>query len=61
MDDLNTRRDLDLAPLGIHEVRERLEISPLLVDGNDSVTSDTTCCTCKIRPHDPTDPDGIQD
>lgn len=61
MDDTITRHDLDLAPLDIREVRERLEISPLLAGGNDAIGGDTTCCTCKIRPADPDNPGGLGD
>ncbi len=48
-----------LTRLGIRELEERMEISPLLLlGGDDAVTqSDTICCTCKI----PVDPDISRD
>ncbi len=60
-DDLNIRRDLDLAPLGIEEVRERLEISPLLAGAGDGgVMHEGPSCTCKVfQPTDPDDGDWI--
>jgi hypothetical protein len=58
-DDTNIRRDHDLAPLGIEEVRERLEISPLLA-GADGVMREVPSCTCKVfQPTDPGDGDWI--
>jgi hypothetical protein len=58
-DDTNTRPDLALAPLGIEEVRERLEISPLLA-GADGVMREVPSCTCKVfQPTDPDDGDWI--
>jgi hypothetical protein len=60
-DDTTTRDDLDLAPLGIEEVRQRLEISPLLVGaGNDAVMREVPSCTCKVvQPTDPDDGDWV--
>lgn len=60
-DDTNPRRDLDLAPLGIEEVRERLEISPLLAGaGDDGVMREMPSCTCKVfQPTNPEDGDWI--
>lgn len=62
-DDTTTRRDHDLAPLGIEEVRERLEISPLLAGaGDDGVLREVPSCTCKIfQPNDPGDGDWIDE
>ena len=39
-----------LAPLGIREITERMEVSPLLVDQGDLIQDQnaTICCTCKI-------------
>jgi hypothetical protein len=39
-----------LTPLGIREITERMEVSPLLVDQGDFTPdqSATICCTCKI-------------
>jgi hypothetical protein len=56
-DDTTTRRDFALAPLGIEEVRERLEISPLLVGASDdAVMREVPSCTCKVfQPVDPND------
>lgn len=45
----------DLEPLGIEELHERLEISPLLVAGGVEPLDIQNCCTCKIRPSDPDD------
>ncbi len=45
--------DVDLQSLGIQELHERLEFSPLLTGGVDAAQN-TTCCTCKIGPYDPT-------
>ena len=42
--------EASLAPLGIREITERMEVTPLLVDQGD-LTQDqnaTICCTCKI-------------
>ena len=51
--------ETSLARLGIRELEERMEISPLLADtgttGPDQETS-SICCTCKIP--DPFGPDG---
>lgn len=48
-----------LTPLGIREITERMEVSPLLVDQGD-LTQDqtaTVCCSCKF-PRDVLDEDG---
>lgn len=39
-----------LVPLGICEITERMEVSPLLVDQGDLIQDEnaTICCTCKI-------------
>lgn len=39
-----------LTPLGIREITERMEVSPLLVDQGDLVAGQdaSICCTCKI-------------
>ena len=39
-----------LVPLGIREITERMEVSPLLVDRGDLIQDEnaTICCTCKI-------------
>ncbi len=39
-----------LEPLGIREITERMEVSPLLVDQGDLVADQnhTICCTCKF-------------
>ncbi len=60
-DDTTTRSDLALAPLGIEEVRERLEISPLLAGASDDgVMREVPSCTCKVfQPMDPEDGDWI--
>ena len=41
-----------LTCLGIEELRERLEISPLLADPNIQGQDLENCCSCKI-PNDP--------
>jgi hypothetical protein len=52
--------EASLARLGIRELEERMEISPLLTDtgttGTDQGPS-SICCTCKIP--DPFGPDGV--
>ena len=55
--DHTDRTDLALAPLGIEEVRERLEISPLLAaGGHDGVMTEGPSCTSKVfQPADPGD------
>lgn len=48
--------EASLAPLGIREIAERMEVSPLLVDQGD-LTQDpnvSICCACKM-PWDPSD------
>lgn len=42
--------DAGLTRLGLRELEERMEISPLLITaGADTVTEqDTICCTCKV-------------
>jgi hypothetical protein len=62
-DDTTIRSDLALAPLGIEEVRERLEISPLLAGAGDGgVLREGPSCTCKvITPPDPEDGGGGDD
>jgi hypothetical protein len=58
-EDTTIRSDLALTPLGIEEVRERLEISPLLAGGGDGgVVRHGPSCTCKIVPSDPDDGGG---
>ncbi len=39
-----------LQPLGIREIAERMEVSPLLVDQGNLMQDQnaTVCCTCKI-------------
>lgn len=39
-----------LTPLGIREITERMEVSPLLVDQGDLTEGQdaSICCTCKI-------------
>jgi hypothetical protein len=41
-----------LEPLGIREINERLEVSPLLADRGAGMIEgqDTVCCVCKISP-----------
>ena len=51
--------EASLARLGIRELEERMEVSPLLTDpGIEGVDKDvpTICCTCKVP--DPFGPDG---
>ncbi len=51
--------ETSLARLGIRELEERMEISPLLADTGARVprtTRSSTCCTCKIP--NPFGPDG---
>ena len=54
-----TELEASLQRLGIRELEERMEISPLLTDagttGKDQELS-SICCTCKIP--DPFNPDG---
>jgi hypothetical protein len=52
-----TELEASLARLGIRELEERMEISPLLVDtGTTDKDLPAICCTCKIP--DPFGPDG---
>ena len=54
-----TELETSLARLGIRELEERMEISPLLTDpGVEGLDKDVPgiCCTCKIP--DPFGPDG---
>lgn len=40
-----------LKPLGIREIGERMEVSPLLVGQSEMIQGqDFVCCTCKIGP-----------
>jgi len=53
-----TELEASLARLGIRELEERMEISPLLADAGDMDQGlNRICCTCKIP--DPFGPDGI--
>jgi len=46
-------------PLGIREIGERMEVSPLLAGQGDMIQGqDFVCCTCKIGP-DVLDEDGL--
>jgi hypothetical protein len=54
-----TELEASLARLGIRELEERMEVSPLLADpGIEGVDKDvpSMCCTCKVP--DPFGPDG---
>ncbi len=52
-----TELEASLARLGIRELEERMEISPLLADtGTTEQDMSNICCTCKIP--DPFGPDG---
>jgi hypothetical protein len=49
-----------LARLGIAELEERMEVSPVLAGGElqnldrpDRLETDWTCCTCKVQPDPP--------
>jgi hypothetical protein len=52
-----------LASLGIEELQERLEISPLLADDGVFDQEIDNCCSCKIppRPDQPDSPGGGED
>ncbi len=41
-----------LAPLGLREINERMEVAPLLADQGGSMIGgqDWVCCTCKVTP-----------
>lgn len=45
-----TELEAGLARLGIRELEERMEISPLLLlgEGDSEMESDFVCCTCKV-------------
>lgn len=49
-----------LAPLGIREITERMEVSPLLIDQGDLTQEETisVCCACKF-PRDVLDDEGM--
>ncbi|PJA75389.1 hypothetical protein CO151_06490 [bacterium CG_4_9_14_3_um_filter_65_15] len=57
-----TELDASLRRLGIQELQERLEFSPLLIDtgmttGDDSLSM--PCCVCKISDPQPLDGNGM--
>lgn len=43
-----TELEASLARLGIRELEERMEISPLLTGGGTEEVGQSICCTCKI-------------